>query len=309
MNGPGFTKVAILVAASALVMWPTTRGPMVSAAASQPQPGPAGSILQPVLQRAADWAASFSEEFSAVVAEEQFEQRLSGPPDAVRTMRSDFLLIRVPERNAWLPFRDVYEVAGRQVRDRDERLRKLFMDSPATALSDANRINQESSRYNLGAVVRTINVPTFALICLEPDYLPRFEFKKVAEGPIEGRTAWRVGFVERARRTIVKTLRGDDVRIEGSLWVDPESGHVVRTLVKTAGTQDPDKRPPPLGGSGTLMWVMVDFARDPQLGIWVPATMEEWAMAPDGRTVSGKATYSHFRRFDVSTSESFTPRQ
>lgn len=302
---PGSASVASVIAAAAILAGTFTPETTVSATARQPRSAPAGSVLQPVLQRAADWAASFSSEFSAVVAEEYFDQRVSGPPDAVRATRSDFLLIRLPERNVWLPFRDVYEVAGRQVRDRDERLRKLFLDSPATAVADANRINQESSRYNLGTVVRTINVPTFALICLEPDYLPRFEFKKLAEGVIDGRIAWRVGFVERARRTIVKTLRGDDVRIEGSLWVDPESGYVVRTLVKTAGTQDPDKPPPPLNNS-TLMWVVVDFARDSQLGIWVPATMQEWAMAPDGRTVSGKATYSHFRRFDVATTQTFT---
>ena len=57
-------------------------------------------------------------------------------------MRSDLLLVRVPGRDGWLPFRDVYEVDGRAVRDRSERLKKLFIEAPETAVNAATQIEQ-----------------------------------------------------------------------------------------------------------------------------------------------------------------------
>jgi hypothetical protein len=83
----------------------------------------------------------------------------------------------------------------------------------------------------------------------------------------------------------------------------------MKTLVKTAGTQDPGRPVPPPSGA-TLMWVMVTYAPNEDLGMWLPETMTEWAMAANRTTVTGTATYSHFRRFSVGTNEQFVaPRQ
>jgi hypothetical protein len=266
--------------------------------------------LDAVIQRAVVSVASFERDFAAVVAEERLEQRASniGFPETTRTTRADLLLVRVPGRDEWVPFRDVFEVNGRAVRDRSERLKKLFIDTPETALTDAARISNESSRYNIGSVIRTINVPTFALIVLRPAYLKRFEFRKRGEETIAKVRTWRVEFVERTRPTVVRTLRGNNVPLEGSLWIDPLSGRVLRTLVKTLGTPNPGQPIRPRSGD-TLMLVVVTYAPSATLGFWVPETMSEWSMGPDRGTVSATATYSNFRRFEVSTSERLTPQQ
>jgi hypothetical protein len=203
----------------------------------------------------------------------------------------------------------VFEVNGRPVRDREERLRRLFLEKPATALADAARLNDESSRYNLGSVVRTINVPTFALMLLGPRYARRLAFEKLGEGQGGGVATLRIGFVERVSPTIVKTISGTDVRLEGSYWIDPTSGGIAQTLIKTRGTPDPDKPIPPPGTGETLMWVQVTYESNAQYGIRVPASMTEWARAPNASTVSGKATYSAFRRFEVVTGESIAPNR
>jgi hypothetical protein len=258
------------------------------------------SSLDRVIERAVVYVESFERDFAAVVAEEQLEQRESTTgPDTVRRTQSDLVLVRVPGREQWLPFRDVFEVNGRVVRERTERLQKLFLGAPERALMDAARITRESSRYNIGSVIRTINVPTFALMLLRPGYLKRFEFRKRGDEMLRDVMAWRVEFVERGRPTVVRTLRGDNVPLEGSLWIDPLSGRVVKTLVKTSGTPDPGQPIPPPGGSQTLMWVVVTYTPSETLGLWVPETMSEWARAVNLGVVSSTATYVNFRRFEV----------
>lgn len=266
--------------------------------------------LESVIGRAVAYVESFERDSSAVVAEEQLEQRATTGrfPETVRRTRSDLLFVRVPGREEWLPFRDVFEVNGRAVRDRDERLQKLFVDAPERALTDAARLTNESSRYNIGSVIRTINVPTFGLMLLRPEYLKRFEFRKRGDEMIRDVMTWRVEFVERVRPTVVRTLQGANLPLEGSLWIDPMSGRVVKTLVKSIGTPDPapDRRLPPASGD-TLMWVVVTYAPSERLGFWVPERMEEWGRAPNLAVVSSTATYTNFRRFEVNATETFKP--
>lgn len=263
--------------------------------------------LDRVIERAMVYVESFERDFAAVVAEEQLEQRASSSgPDTVSRTRSDLLLVRVPGREEWLPFRDVFEVNGRAVRDRNERLQKLFVDAPERALTDAARMTSESSRYNIGSVIRTINVPTFALMLLRPGYVKRFEFRKRSDEMIGDVMTWRVEFVERGRRTIVRTLQGANVPLEGSLWIEPLSGRVIKTLVKSVGTPDPGQPVHTTSGQ-TLMWVVVTYTPSETLRLWVPERMNEWARAPNLAVVSGTATYVNFRRFEVNATETFKP--
>jgi hypothetical protein len=131
---------------------------VVSASAAQQRTAPA-LTLEDVIQRAVAATASFERTFAAVVADEhlvQRDQRGMGRSLSRREMRSDLLLVRVPGQDGWLPFRDVYEVDGRAVRNRTERLQKLFVDAPQTAVGAGTQITNESSRYNIGRVIRTI---------------------------------------------------------------------------------------------------------------------------------------------------------
>src|SRR5882672_1654498 len=93
-----------------------------------------------------------------------------------RELRADFLIVKSAE--LWTPFRDVFEVDHIPIRDRDERLAKLFLSAKPDANVDAQAkaIADESGRYNLGAVQRTINNPIFALIFLQPDVRDHFRF-------------------------------------------------------------------------------------------------------------------------------------
>jgi hypothetical protein len=275
-------------------------------AQSATQAAPAFVTTDVVLDRVARYISTFEETFGTVVTEEHLtqESRDARLSSTQRTTRADLLLLRLNGRDAWLPFRDVFEVNGRAVREHDERLRKLFLDGPTTALDNASRIASESSRYNIGSVIRTIDVPTFALMLLRPDYRRRFTFRKHGEETFESVPTWRIDFVEHARPAIVRTLRKDDVMLEGSVWVEPASGRIVKTLVKTEGTPDPGIRIPP-PNRVPLMWVLVAFAPNDALGVWVPDRMNEVAVSMDRSSLAVTATYSNFRRFDAQTTETF----
>src|SRR6185503_9035702 len=92
-----------------------------------------------------------------------------------RELKSDFLLVKIGPTDL-LPFRDVFEVDGSAVRDREQRLQKLFLQSKSDALAQAAQIANESSRYNIGALQRTINTPILTLSYLQPDTQDRFKF-------------------------------------------------------------------------------------------------------------------------------------
>lgn len=282
-------------------------GVLLVSAPSAQQNTTSPPTLREVMRQAAAATATFEREFAAVVVDEHYVQRAgrSGLPSR-RETRSDLLLVRVPDRDSWLPFRDVYEVDGRAVRDRTERLQKLFVDAPQTAVGAATSISNESSRYNIGSVIRTINVPTFGLLLLRPEYQRRFEFRKQRDETVSGVATWRVAFEERIRPTVVRTTSGDNVPLEGSLWIEPGTGRVLKTLVKTIGTPDPGM--PTVFTPITLMWVETTFAPSDAIGMWVPDKMTEWARAENRSEVSGSATYSQFRRFTVKTDETFQGR-
>jgi hypothetical protein len=177
------------------------------------------------------------------------------------------------------------------VRDRDDRLVDLFVKSDASGFSQAQRIMAESARYNLGRVRRTINTPVLAMLFVEPGIAARFQFDHRGEESIDGRRAWRLGFQEVARPTLVKTSGRRDLPLTGQLWIAPDTGAILKTMIRAV---DPD----------VSAEVSVSFAASPELDFLVPMRMDErYSSSRDPDVTIGIATYSRFRRFQVTTGE------
>ena len=114
---------------------------VVAAAGAAAAQAPA---VDPLLDKVSDYVAAYERTFVGVVAEETYRQEVKparagtdarGFPIESRSQRrdlkSDVLLVRAPAGDRWMQFRDVYEVDGRAVRDRPERLAKLFLQPSA----------------------------------------------------------------------------------------------------------------------------------------------------------------------------------
>ncbi len=268
--------------------------------------------LASVLAAAGQYVTEFRDRLSGIVAEERYRQRASSRTQGAgrfgtsqvqrRELRSDFLLVQPEGADRLVEYRDVFEVDGRPVRDRQERLAGLFLNSSRSAQSQMDAIAIESARYNIGAITRTLNTPTVALILLYPDIQPHVTFSRTTdrtpsldlqmEEPGHSTDVWVVEFAEHGAQTLVRGPRGTFLPAEGRFWIEATSGAVVASeLIVEA----PD----------VSALIDVRYVLDPGVGVRVPDEMRERYRDRAGDRVEGTATYGNFRRFLVQAEESF----
>jgi hypothetical protein len=275
------------------------------------------TTLREVLARAAIYVEDFRQQLSGIVAEETYVQEEI--PGGERMTRSDLLLVRSAIFPRWLQYRDTFEVDGQPVRDRGDRLTALFLDADGDARQQAQTIARESTRYNLGDVIRTINVPLMPLVILERDVQPRFRFSRGADreaprvadddeaaGHFRIRTeVWVVRFEERERPTIIRDgINRRDVPATGRFWIEPATG---RVLMSEMRAEHPRIRAE----------VTVSYQSEPLFDLLVPAAMHERytnlrlvrrvgrRAAPEAAwdRIEATATYGRFRQFQVQVDE------
>ena len=225
------------------------------------------------------------------------------PPITNRVLKSDLLLVKPVGADRWVQFRDVFEVDGEPVRDRNERLMKLFLAPSRSLASQVQQIVDESTRYNIGKLLRTINVPVLALVILDPVNQSRFRFKRLEGGGTPAtRSAvstiaspWVIEFREVEKKTIIRGDRSRDMPAHGRFWIDSGDGRVLASeLVAEDAT---------IRGE-----VSVGYDVEPGIGPLVPVEMrEKYDLRRDGTRVYGTATYGKFRRFQVKVDEQIAP--
>jgi hypothetical protein len=279
---------------------------------------PADADLDQLLARATWYALDFVSKLSSVVAEERYIQdsnvalatvaipALGGRGAAGmnmprgsskhRELRADFLIVK-SSGDMWTPFRDVFEVDHIPIRDREQRLAKLFLSAKPDASADeqAKAIADESGRYNLGAVQRTINNPVFALIFLQPDVRQRFKFTDGKPDRRAGPDIRVVDYIEEARPTVIAGRPGEEMPAFGRFWIENATGRVVKAEVRVE-VKDLKAN------------LTTTFRSDERLGIDVPNEFREEYDLRDGR-VSGVASYARFRKFEVKSTEELAPPQ
>jgi formylglycine-generating enzyme required for sulfatase activity len=271
--------------------------------------------LDGLLNRAGWYLESFIDEFENVVAEEIYTQDASvllpsfaptgrGAAAAIqsssamldtvrarhRDLRSDFLLAKSADTQALMPFRDVLEVDGLPVRDREARLAKLFLGAPRDVMEQAAKIGDEGARYNLGNMRSTLGNPVLGLGVLQKGYQSRFQFSLGKEDRSIAPGVWIVSFKEVARPAMIRGEAGRDLFSHGRVWIDAMNGRVLKTEILV--------EQPALRAVVTTL-----FRVDEHSGIAVPTEMREQYTFGNGNRVNTVATYGRFRRFDVSANE------
>ncbi len=262
----------------------------VALAADPPPPR-----LEDLLALAGRYVTRLEEELTVLVADETYVQSLfvgrAGSAWLRRSLVSDVAWVPTGDPLVWAFFRDVREVDGKPVRDREERLAQLFPSGTTpTGRERALQILEESSRYNVGRR-RTVNNPTVVLSFLHPRNQPRFSFLLDGQDEKQGATTWKVRFAERARPTLTRTLQGQDVPARGLLWIEAASGALVASRLEL--------RPP--GPVPVVIETL--YARDERLGGWLPTEMREAvgnrSRSGDEERVEAVARYSGWRRAQV----------
>ena len=275
-----------------------------------------------VLNNATAYVERYEPALGLVIAEEEYDQRApltdlafraTGAPSGNRyanstgrrslrarqeyheqRTKSDFLMLRLPTaENQWVGFRVVVEVNGREVRDRMDRVQDVLTRPTESAIEQWRAMADESARFNLGDVLRSTNVPTFALVVLHREHRDRFEFKHVDEDRIEGRRVWVIEFKEvRGPTLIIDPIKGINVPTHGRLWIDPADGLVARSELKTGQPE------------GELeSEITVRYQPQTDLGVWVPRDMRESYKSRGGNLFEGHARYSDYQRYGVQVEE------
>jgi len=308
-----FAAFALVASAfAAFVVTPLTAFAIAVApfAASADRPA-----LEELLDKAGWYLDYFVDEFENVVAAETYIQDSAmllpsfspiavgrggvalappSPSDTARArhreLRSDFLLAKSPATEALVPFRDVIEVDGVPVRDREARLAKLFLAAPGNLMEQAQKIGEEGARYNLGNMHSTLGNPVLALGVLQHSYQPRFRFSLAKDDRTLGAAVWIVEYKEVSTPAMIRGEAGRDLLSHGRVWIDSITGSVMKTELQV---EQPAIR----------AVVTTTFRVEERSGIAVPFEMREQYTFANGNRVNTVATYGRFRRFDVSSTE------
>jgi hypothetical protein len=270
-----------------------------TSAHAQTTPAPA---LDTLLERVRAYVDEYANHLPATISTEQYRQRVgAGVRYRLRTLESEYGIIRLPGNTAWLGFREVLKVDGKPVTDSASRLETIFLKPSATAIAQGSRIAEESARFNIGPVTRTINDPAFVLELLDPRNAHRMKFTAGGEATVADTRARIITFQEVVTPTIIKNRLSDNQPVRGRAWVNPESGRILRVEVMTQA---------PRTAGNFIATIDVTFQDDPKLGFWVPVKMVESYQNAGNLVIvaSGQAVYTNYRRFTVDTQEDLLPK-
>ena len=272
-------------------------GPTVRKPGNGPDVSSPAVALDTVLARAAAYVAAYETQFATVIGEELYRQQFTQervidanasarPLKTSRSLRSELSLAWFPDMPGWFGFRDVVDVDGKPVKDRDRRLATLFFEKPTGKL--LKRALQESARYNLGTIRRNFNVPMVALQFLEADVSSRFHFQETEPELVGDVPARVVRYQETTHPTIILINGEADASVHGRFWIEAQTGRVLETEL-VIGNADSDIR------------IRTWYRPDARLGIWVPSRMMESYDYTQRLydVIECEATYANFRRFET----------
>jgi hypothetical protein len=266
------------------------------AASSQPQSPPE---LISVLQRATQYVWEYEAELGNLIGGEEYVQsaawldlsgRGSHPMVAKRSQRrisSDFLLIQVGSE--WTALRKANRVDGVKVKDTQPAFEDAFDNSPETNTRRLDAMKAESTRYNIGDIIREINLPTFALKVLRESEVSRFAFELAGSSKIGGIQTWAIRFREQTSPTLVIGGKGEFLYSTGTLWIEPDTGRVLRTEFNVQNQFKP---------SWVRARILVKYALAKNVKVLLPSLMNEHYES-EFNTVDSQAFYSNFRPFEV----------
>src|SRR5690349_7293095 len=123
-----------------------------------------GSGFTTILASAMRYTTNYEQMFALLAAEEQYVQEIQRPPNPgsnlsranpgggmqaggtinQQIIKSDYLLVQLGmDGEGWMPFRDSYEVRGRKLRNRDDRLLKLFTSNDKSRFDKATQFTTD----------------------------------------------------------------------------------------------------------------------------------------------------------------------
>ncbi len=251
-----------------------------------------------LLAAAGRYLDGFAQAVDGLVIAEDYVQQSHLQVVMARHLKSDLTVTNDPTLGL-VEFRDVFDVDGKPVRDRENRVIDLFTHPNPNAMAQARRIVAEGARFNLEstAVQRTLNLPMAALAFLRTPNQSRSVFDNKGSDSVHGRHATVLRFREKVRPRLIGSK--DDAPADGLFWLDPDTGEVLQSEL------DLDSH---IATTGVKASIVVTYHDVESLKLWLPEEMTETytitnTLGQQIGTLSGHASYSDFRKFEISTEQ------
>jgi hypothetical protein len=255
--------------------------------------------LQQVMDRAARYVADYEENQLGIllVNEVYLQNAVYYSADGrglirgteKRQTEADFLMIA--DDGDRVGIRQVRTVNGTPV-PRKDNLETMLEDTPAAMHKRLIELRQDSSSYNIGGVLRKINVPTFALRVARAKESQRFSFEKHSVKNSRNGEVWEVRFKELTPPTLSRGLKDEPLFSTGTLWIEAMSGRILKTRFYI---KNPYSQPSATGETE------VTYVQDKSLDMLVPSKMTE-RYETVLSIVTTDADYSKYRKFNVEAS-------
>jgi hypothetical protein len=232
--------------------------------------------VQDLVCRASQYVEAYERQLSAVICEERQTQRVvkrDGTTGKKRELVSNLLMVKTGDLTQ--TFRDVIAVDAKPVRDRQERLRKLFLGTPRGRLKQARAIANESARCNI-RFDRGMDTLMLPLVILHAKRATGFRFARTADG---------LSFEEFRSPALLKSrIRGEvrDMFLRGGLTIESDTGRLSGARLVAENPQ-------------FVVTVDVRYAEDAVSGLLVPVELREDYRTPvEKDRLEVSATYSNF---------------
>lgn len=237
---------------------------------------------------ASKYVARYQQDVSFLLSDETYTQTRTpaGGRWEDRVMRSELFLTYLRADNEWVAVRDVVEVDGAPTEGREDLRTLLAKGDQLRGL--ISQVVARNARYNIGQVARNFNEPTLPLLLLDAKRVNEVQFQRkdvTEDGDVLLAT---LAFAERGRPTLVRGPKGS-MPGKGEIVIEAGTGVVRRTTFE-------------LAQEGFKVKLTTDYARDQRLGLWLPAVFNErYENTAAREVIVGQATYTNYRRFDVTS--------
>jgi hypothetical protein len=251
------------------------------------QAGQPDTSLKALVAAASKYVAQYQQDFAFLIADESYSQTRTDAGNHVqnRAMKSEFFLTYLPADAEWVAVRDVMEVDGKPVATREDLRTLLARGGEIRGL--ISQVVARNARYNIGSTTRNFNEPTLPLLLVGEKRINEVRFERRAVTRAGSTVIATIAFEERGRPTLVRGPEGS-MPAKGEIVIEAGTGVVRKTTFE-------------LDRKDVKVKLTTDYALDGKLGLWLPALFTERyeSNGPVSEVVSCQATYSNYRRFDV----------
>jgi len=245
--------------------------------------------VKAVVAAGTKYVADYAARMMFVVGDEAYSQDSFDADDhrtASRSMKGELFLTFLKADHAWVAVRDVAEVDGEPVPDRQTLPALLARGALSSIVVE---VVEHNAAFNLGHIERTFNEPTLPLLVLDARRVSNFSFTRQQVEVADGVTLVTLAFVERERPTLVMSGDGVPFFARGELLMEAGTGRVRATHIL-------------FKGKSITADLRTTYVPDPRLELWLPSLFtERYEGAPGGvREVdTGRAEYSNFKRYEA----------